>query len=505
MKIAFDSFDMPKSDVVVVLVAEEALSSPTVEFYNQLTAGAVVQAIADQLFKGKSGQALQLVRPQGGLQSLLLVGIGKASEWNALKAMQTGGDLLAKVAEGAAKVSLLVDDIPGAMISAAEAAGELAYGALLRSYKFEKYFTKKKKTADGAPVEEPIKIDTLNILVRDVASASQIFADCEPVAKGVFFARDLVSEPANVLYPESYAERLKPLKDLGLEIEILTEKQLEAMGFHLMLSVGQGSARDSQLGIMIWRGLGDDTPPLALVGKGITFDTGGISIKPSAGMGEMKWDMAGSAAVVGTMIALASRKARVNAVGVIALAENMPSGTATRPGDVVVSLSGQTVENLNTDAEGRLVLADAVWYTEERFKPAAIIDLATLTGAILVALGDQYAGLFASDDQLAAQLTVAAAATGEKIWRMPLDYAYNKELDSDIADMKNIGAGRNAGAALGAHFIKRFIRTTPWAHLDIAGMAWAAKANDVTPKGATAWGVRLLDQLVRDNFERRDA
>ena len=505
MKIVFDTFDNPKTGVVVVAVAEDALDSPAIRFYDDLTQGAVRQAIQDQRFKGKAGQTLQLLRPQGGVQKLILAGIGKASEWNEVKAIKAGGDFQALVAEGATGAVILADDVAGADFSGAAVAAAIGYGALLRSYKFDKYQKNKQKDAAEKPDEQPVKIDQLTVRTPDKAAAIADFARHDAVAKGVFFARDLVSEPANVLYPQSYTDRLQPLKEIGLGVEVLTEKQLEEMGFDLLLSVGKGSARDSQLGILIWRGLQDDSAPVALVGKGITFDTGGISIKPSAGMGEMKWDMAGSAAVVGTMMALASRKARVNAVGVIALAENMPSGTATRPGDVVTSLSGQTVENLNTDAEGRLVLADALWYTEERFKPAAIIDLATLTGAILVALGEEFAGLFANDDKLAEQLAAAAAATGEKLWRMPLADAYNKELDSDIADMKNIGNGRNAGSALGAHFLQRFIRKAPWAHLDIAGMAWAGKAADVTPKGATAWGVRLLDRLIHDHFEQRDA
>lgn len=501
MQFQFASIDYPQKGVVVVLVPEDTTAAG-VEFYDKLTDGAVRQAMLDQRFKGKAGQSLSLLRAKTGLQRLVLVGIGKAAEWSALKALKAGGEIMAHIAEGASNATIVLDTIDGLGVPASEAVAEIAGGALLRSYKFEKYRTKKTPKDGEVSEDEAIKIDTVIIQGGDPATAEKLFARHEALAKGVFFARDLVSEPANVLHPESYSDRLVPLKELGLDVEVFTEAQLEKMGFHLMLSVGKGSTRESRLGILIWNGAGDDSAPLAFVGKGITFDTGGICIKPSAGMADMKWDMAGSAAVVGTMIALASRKAKVNAVGVVALAENMPSGDATRPGDVVTSLSGQTVENLNTDAEGRLVLADAVWYTEERFKPAALIDLATLTGAILVALGEEYAGLFTSDDTLAEQLAAASKASGEKIWRMPLDDAYNKELDSDIADMKNIGNGRNAGSALGAHFIQRFIRKTPWAHLDIAGMAWAGKAKDVTPKGATAWGVRLLDRLSHDYFEK---
>jgi leucyl aminopeptidase len=504
MKIAFESFELPKTGVVLVAVAEDTLFSSVVSFYDELTQGALKLAIQDQRFKGKSGQTLVLTRPQGGLQTLVLAGVGKLSEWNEVSAIKAGGGFHSLISEGASEAVIIADELVGTEFTGSLAIASIAYGVLLRSYRFDTYQLKKQREAAEKPEEQPMKIEHLTLRTSDKASTSNAFAQHEAVARGVFFARDLVTEPGNVLYPQSYSDRLHPLKEIGLEVEVLTEEKLAELGFDLLLSVGIGSERESQLAILNWRGLDDVSPPVALVGKGVTFDTGGISIKPSAGMGDMKFDMAGSAAVVGTLIALASRKAKANVVGVIALAENMPSGAATRPGDVVTSLSGQTVENLNTDAEGRLVLADAIWYTEERFQPTAMIDLATLTGAILVALGEEFAGLFANDDKLAEQLTAASAATGEKLWRMPMADAYDKELDSDIADMKNIGNGRNAGSALGAHFLKRFVRKTPWAHLDIAGMAWAGKAADITPKGATAWGVRLLDRLIHDHYEQHD-
>jgi leucyl aminopeptidase len=278
---------------------------------------------------------------------------------------------------------------------------------------------------------------------------------------------------------------------------------MRKLGMNALLGVAQGSARPPRLVVMEWHGTGDTAAaaPLAFVGKGVTFDTGGISIKPAAGMGDMKWDMAGAAVVIGLMRLLAARRARVDAVGIVGLVENMPSGTAQRPGDIVVSMSGQTIEVLNTDAEGRLVLADALWYCQQRFKPRLIIDLATLTGAVIVALGHHRAGLFANDDELARQLVAAGAVVREELWRLPLDDGYDREIDSDAADVKNIGGGRAAGSIVAAQFLQRFVDKTPWAHLDIAGMAWSTKDAPTVPKGATAFGLRLLDQFVNEQCE----
>ncbi len=320
----------------------------------------------------------------------------------------------------------------------------------------------------------------------------------------MFFTRNLVSEPANVIYPESLAAQARQLAELGVAVEILDEKEMGKLGMNALLGVAQGSARPPRLVVMEWRGAPPGTgpdSPLAFVGKGVTFDTGGISIKPAAGMGDMKWDMAGSAVVIGLLRLLAARRAKVNAVGVVGLVENMPSGTAQRPGDIVTSMSGQTIEVLNTDAEGRLVLADAMWYCQERFKPRLMVDLATLTGAVVVALGHQRAGLFANDDELARQLTEAGRAVREEIWRLPLDDSYDRELDSDAADVKNIGGGRAAGSIVAAQFLQRFVEKTPWAHLDIAGMAWSSKDAPTVPKGATAFGLRLLDHFVAQYCE----
>ena len=305
----------------------------------------------------------------------------------------------------------------------------------------------------------------------------------------------MISEPPNVLTPAEMAERCRPMAELGVEVEILGPAELEAKGFGALMGVSQGSVNEPRLVVMHWRGGTEGEKPLCFVGKGATFDTGGISIKPAAGMGDMKYDMAGAAAVIGAMHALAGRKARVNVVGLVGLTENMPSGSAQRPGDIVRSLSGQTIEVLNTDAEGRLVLADVLWYAQDRFDPAFSVDLATLTGAIIVGLGHEYGGLFSNDDALATRLLEVGRLTTEKLWRMPLGAAYDKQIKSDIADMKNIG-GRPGGAIIAAQFIQRFVRG-PWAHLDIAGMAWSTKDSPTCPKGATAFGLRLLDELAR--------
>jgi leucyl aminopeptidase len=329
----------------------------------------------------------------------------------------------------------------------------------------------------------------------------------DKVADGIFFTRDLVSEPPNVLYPETLARHARSLAKLGVKVEVLGIAQMKKLGMGALLGVGQGSVRESRLVVMRWdgggrRGPGRASAPIAFIGKGVTFDTGGISIKPAANMGDMKWDMGGSAVVIGLMKALAGRKAKVNAVGVVGLVENMPDGNAQRPGDIVTSMSGQTIEVLNTDAEGRLVLADALWYCKERFKPKFMIDLATLTGAIIIALGHETAGMFSNNDVLAGRLAAAGKAVREPVWRLPLGEDYDKALKSTIADMRNIG-GRAAGSITAAQFLQRFVGKVPWVHLDIAGVAWSEKEAPTAPRGGTGFGVRLLDRLVADHYEGR--
>jgi leucyl aminopeptidase len=371
----------------------------------------------------------------------------------------------------------------------AKDAANIAFGALLASYRFNKYFVNKKEGKE-------VKVKNINFVVADVSKAEGEFKKLQLIAENVFFVRDLVSEPSNILNPESYAEICKTLSKEGLEVEIFNEEKMKKLGMGALLGVGQGSEKESHMIIFKWNGGKKGDAPLAFVGKGVTFDTGGISIKPSANMEDMKTDMAGSAVVVGLMRLLAQRKAKVNVVGAIGLVENMPSGTAQRPGDVVKSMSGQTIEVINTDAEGRLVLADVLHYTNKNFKPKFIVDLATLTGAIIVALADVYAGLFCNDDKLAKEIEECGKVVGERAWRFPLGEEYDEMINSDIADMKNVGSGRGAGSTTAAQFLKRFIGETKWAHLDIAGVAWKGKGDALAVKGATGYGVRLLNELT---------
>jgi leucyl aminopeptidase len=368
---------------------------------------------------------------------------------------------------------------------------------VLRAYRFDRYRTKEK--ADDKP-----KLAALSILSADPAAAVTAWEPMSAVADGVFLARNLVSEPPNVLFPAEMAERCQELEKLGVKVEVFGPKEMTKMGFGMLMGVSLGSVTEPRMVVMRWngapKGKKGKAKPLAFIGKGVTFDTGGISIKGAGGMEDMKWDMAGAGAVVGAMAALAGRKAKVDVVGLVGLVENMPSGAAQRPGDVVTSYSGQTVEIINTDAEGRLVLGDVLWYCQERFEPTFMVDLATLTGGIIVCLGHEYAGLFSNDEPLAQKLIATGTAWGETLWRMPLGDAYDKMIKSEIADMKNVG-GRPGGSISAACFIQRFVNGVPWAHLDIAGTAWSGKDSPTIPKGATAYGVRLIDRLVAEHYE----
>jgi leucyl aminopeptidase len=467
------------SSAVAVLVNDPAAAP----------AGSVLaRALAVSRFTGAAGQTLEIVAPEGmTADRLLAVGVAggespaieaaAAYAWHAVKA--SGSKILHLSLEG----------------QSASAAAAAALGVRLASYRFDRYRTTEK--ADKKP-----SIATVRIAVDDPVAAADFYGRLAGLADGIILARDLVTEPANSLYPESFARRVKDLSGLGLEVEVLGEKEMAALGMGALLGVGQGSVRESQLVIIQWKGAEDPAAqPLAFVGKGVCFDTGGISIKPADGMEEMVTDMGGAAAVTGLMCALAARKAKVNVVGILGLVENMPDGNAQRPGDVVTTLSGQTVEVINTDAEGRLVLADALWYCQNRFKPRFMIDLATLTGAIIVALGKDFAGLFSNDDELADKLLAASKASGEGLWRMPLPPQYDKLIDSAVADMKNVGP-RQGGSITAALFIQRFVNGVPWAHLDIAPTAFKPGSTVPTiPGGATGYGVRLLDRLVADNFE----
>ena len=509
-EITFARLDAAPEATAAVLVGQDLALSPAVQALNTKSQGLLLKAAEAAEFKGKAKSSIEILAPQKlDIGRLVLVGTGKAAEQTESDWIGLGGYALGQISARKSTEASLIAEVAGASDAKPESiAASLAFGALLRHYAFRKYLTKKNgeegtSNANGNGEPKPDRLAKLVVHCADPEKAKAAFEAKRAVADGVYIARDLVNEPANVLGPVEFAERVKELERTGLEVEILDDKTLKDLGMNTLLSVAQGSARPARVAIMQWNGAKSKrAKPLAFVGKGVVFDTGGISIKPAAGMEDMKGDMGGAAAVVGLMVALAERKAPVNAVGAIGLVENMPSGTATRPGDIVVSLSGLTVENLNTDAEGRLVLADVLWYVQDRFKPRFVIDLATLTGAIMVALGKDFAGLFANDDKLADQLLAASKATGEKIWRMPLDKSYDRLMDSKNADIKNMG-GRWGGACTAAAFLKRFIKKdVPWAHLDIAGTAMDAPRNEINTSWGSGWGVQLLDRFVADNFER---
>ena len=481
MDIAF-SPTRPDTDSLAFAVAKGALSSLPLAASATLVAGA-----AAARFTGEAGSSFESFVDEGGkILRIVLVGTGSGSGADMERA---GGALTAKLlSSGATHVAVeFVGDVTD------EGAARLAFGALLRSWRIDTYRTKLAEKAKPT-------LETVTIVAADAGAAWDRWA---AVAAGVAFTRELVSEPANILYPESFVERCRHLADLGIKISVLDRAAMEELGMGSLLGVAQGSVREARLLAMEWDGTGGTADkPVVFVGKGVTFDTGGISIKPAAGMEDMKWDMGGAGAVAGAMKALAGRKAKAHVVGICGLVENMPDGNAQRPGDIVTSMSGQTIEVLNTDAEGRLVLCAALTWAQKTYSPEVVIDLATLTGAILVSLGDQYAGLFSNDDGLSDDLIAAGKASGDELWRFPLSDAYNKLIDSPIADMKNIG-GRYAGSITAAQFLKRFIEDgVKWAHLDIAGMVWSDKPGATWDKGATGYGVRLIDQLVADKFEQ---
>ena len=448
-------------------------------------------AAAAGRFTGEAGAIVELhALENGAARRVLFVGLGAA-----LDAEKAGGALVARLlTSGATALSIDLTGIDAAR--RADIATRLALAATLRGWRHDAYRTK-------LPEKSKPTLAEIEIVVGDaLAAAEAAWTPAKAVADGVAFTRALVAEPANILYPESFVERCLPLRDLGVGIEILDEAAMREAGMGALLGVSQGSHREARLLVMTWNGLGDGAAaPIAFVGKGVTFDTGGISLKPPAGMEDMKWDMGGAGAVAGLMTVLATRKARCHVIGVCGLVENMPGGGAQRPGDVVTSMSGQTIEVINTDAEGRLVLCDAITWVQRRYQPKTIVDLATLTGAMIVSLGHEYGGIFANDDALADGLIAAGRAVDEKLWRMPMGDVYDKLIDSPIADMKNVGP-REAGSISAAQFIARFLdEGVKWAHLDIAGMVWAAKPGTTFDKGATGYGVRLLDRFVRDTLE----
>jgi leucyl aminopeptidase len=498
MKISFAEFEPPPSGAVAVGVGEDGVLTPPARQLDEASDGAVTRALAaSPRFRGKRNELIPVVAPAKlAVSRIVVAGLGKPEAADPRMLEDLGGTLVAHLnGAGVAEAMFAIDLGDDARLAPAAVAAHLAFGAALRAYRFDKYRTTER------PERKP-SLKTLTVAGAAAAAARRAYRDFAAAAEAVAFTRDLVSEPANILYPETLAEQAAGLSSLGLEVEILDEARMGALGMNAILGVAQGSVRPPRLVVMRWNGGAAGSAPLAFIGKGVTFDTGGISIKPAAGMGEMKWDMAGAGVVLGLMRLLAARGAKVNAVGVVGLVENMPSGSAQRPGDIVTSMSGQTIEVLNTDAEGRLVLADALWYCQDRFKPALMIDLATLTGAIIVALGHDHAGLFANNDELADRLLAAGSAVGEKLWRLPLAETYDRSIDSDAADVKNIAGDRAAGSIIGAQFVQRFVNKVPWAHLDIAGVAWSKKDAPTVPKGATAFGVRLLDRFVSEYYEK---
>lgn len=496
LKISFGPLSVPARGVLAVFCDETLKFGPATRKALGKSVELVARAAKDEGFKGKKNTALSLVAPEGlKLSKLLVIGVGKVAEIRPQDVLKLGGLALGKLPNSANEAFVLAE-LPNGPMKATQAA-DLAQGASLRAYVFDRYKTR--RTDD----DRPPAARKLTIGVDDVAGTRKNYEPRAAVSDGVLLARDLVNEPANVLYPEEFARRVGALKKLRVAVEVLDPKAMKKLGMNALLGVGQGSARESRVVVMRWNGGRAGEAPVAFIGKGVCFDTGGISIKPAASMEDMKGDMAGAACVVGLMHALAARKARINAIGAIGLVENMPDGSAQRPGDIVKSMSGQTIEIINTDAEGRLVLADVVWYTAQRFKPKFMIDLATLTGAIIVALGQEYAGMFANNDQLAERLTRAGSETGELVWRMPLAPEYDKMIDSKFADMKNTGGSRWGGAITAAQFIKRFVDDKiPWAHLDIAGTGFDSRQTDINKSWGSGWGVRLLDRLVADFYEK---
>lgn len=485
MDIRFSNTCAETQDTLVLPVTTAGLADISARVPESLRAG-IASAAQQARFEGAAGTSFETWATEGALtRRVLLVGAGNG---DAPGYERAGGAVVGRLlTSGTTSVYADLTGVGG------EEAARFALGARLRAWRIDTYRT---KLADR---QRPT-LARLTIAADGAAAAH--WSRLSAVAEGVAFTRSLVAEPANVIFPESFVERCRTLADAGVTIEVLDERQMAELGMGALLGVGQGSARPPRLLAMRWKGEGAaDGPPVVLIGKGVTFDTGGISIKPAAGMEDMKWDMGGAGAVAGAMLALARRKAAVDVVGICALAENMPDGKAQRPGDVVTSLSGQTVEVINTDAEGRLVLCDAMTWAQRTYQPKVMVDLATLTGAMIVALGKEHGGMFANDHELARQLVDAGLAVNEKLWRFPLAEAYDKLIDSPIADMKNVGP-REAGSITAAQFLQRFVEPgVRWAHLDIAGMVWSDKDSATWAKGATGYGVRLLEEFVAANFE----
>lgn len=490
LSIKFTSAPSPKADTAILFILPGKKIMGQGSLIDRKAGGFITEILKHETkFTGKAGDTKLITLPaKAGFRQALLIGAGEEKSYSSVIAENAGGKTFAAAEAAGAQHAVLIAE---KFNHSDDFYAHFAFGALLRSYKFLKYKTPRK----DAP-------KTFNVLeIMGAQKSEKIFAHLKDIARGVFFARDVVNEPPSHLYPETFAQQIKKfLSPLGITVEIIDEKKMQKLDMGAALAVGQGSERPPRMVVMQWKGK-QSGAPVALVGKGITFDTGGISIKPGPGMEEMKMDMGGAAAVVGTMGALALNKTKAHVVGIVALAENMPSGNAYRPADILTSYAGKTIEVLNTDAEGRLVLADALSYIQDTYKPKLVIDLATLTGAMMVALGNEYCGVFANDDKLWSQIETAGKSSGEKIWRMPLDPAWKKEVEGTITDLQNMGKSRFGGACIAAGFLEHFIKDkTPWAHFDIAGTAWVKADQPTVPKYGTGFGVRLLYRLVQDHF-----
>lgn len=504
VKVGFAKTPKAGSDTAVVCIYKDNRLGTAAQTLDKASGGLIRHHLKKQgKFTGAAGQVMALSAPPASRYArIVLLGLGDPAALDARGCETAGGKLsTALAATGTVKAALLCGgEKTGGKMKPEDVAAHIAMGVKLRSYSFEKYKTLKKKNGSTKFVSFEV--------AGAPAGAAKKYAPLGHVAEGIFWARDLVNEPPNVLYPDSFAKQIqKELRPLGVEVEILDEKKMKALGFNAHLAVGMGSAFKPRVVIMRWHGGKKKKGkamknPLAFVGKGLTFDTGGVNIKPSGGMEEMKLDMGGAAAVAGLMMALARRKSKAEVVGIAGLAENAVDGASYRPSDILQSMSGQTVEVMNTDAEGRLVLIDSLTYVQRKYKPRLIIDLATLTGAMMVALGSEYCGTFVNDEKLWKQMEAASAASGEKLWRMPLDEVWRREMDSSIADVRTLGNGRYAGACTAAGFLQRFIEgKTPWAHMDIAGTAWNKADTAICPKPATGFGVRILDRFIADHYE----
>jgi leucyl aminopeptidase len=494
MKIKFISAPLPASGALVLFAPAGSKLSGLAAAADEKCAGHIARAMKTANFEASREQILDLLVPSAdSMRRVVIAGLGDPAKLQPRELEYIGGAVCGALqATKTTDATIAADFATPKDIPLPEAAALIASGFRLRQYNFTKY--KSAKPEDKPPLKG------LTIITGDPAAAQRLYEDCEAVAEGVHLARDFVNEPANVLTPVEFAKRAAEVRKLGAEVEILTPREMKKLRMGALMGVAQGSINEPRLVVMRWMGGRKAEAPVVFVGKGVTFDTGGISMKPASGMEDMKGDMGGAACVSGLMHALAARKAKVNAIGVIALVENMPGGNAQRPGDVVTSMSGKTIAVLNTDAEGRLILADALWMAQKRFKPKFMIDLATLTGAILIALGKEHAGLFSNNDELANRLLQAGVDTGEKVWRMPLAAEYDRLIDSDIADVKNIG-GRNAGSITAAQFLQRFVNDVPWAHLDVAGTAMDSNRTPINQSWGSGWGVRLLNKLVADHYE----